>query len=187
MKKRDAIIILLLLLLIFFVGFYFLNSGDQNSVEIDNDEKIENPQEPNSNRGNENGATSNYDDSIVGDEEVGEEKSLNEEEDNELNEESNDEADNESLQGKRDIKFGLNLSQRSELWSKYQKRQDEIIAEAEKINDDRFSKPYLNHVNSEIKKLKGQLINEYNLKAIELDFILNEGKNGKFNKMIQTF
>ena len=84
-------------------------------------------------------------------------------------------------------KFGLSKSQRSLIWRQYQKRQTEIQTEALKLNEDRFSKTYLGHVDRELNKLKYNLKKEHNINSGQLDYIIEEGKNGKFDDLIETF
>ena len=198
-RNKDRIIIILLLLIIF-LGIYIYLGGiwgaqEEDQPEIPQTEEVEN---------NDDGATESNNSAASGsDADIGNSGGSDSGNDNDIDRSEGDDSGDEAYQAdddlndddgamegstdRSDIKFGLTFAQRNDIWWKYQKRQDEIIVEAKALDEDKFSKRYTGHVKSEIRKLRYKLKTDYNIDDGALDYILQEGKNGKFNKAVQTF
>jgi len=191
-KKKNRVIVILALLVIFLCIYIYLSKnwmGEDENVEgiplgEDNIEQIDSTENPlQTERTLEISVQKEKKvERLENNENVVIEESIDADEIEEDVEEEEMEAVPTS-----DVKFGKSFSQRSQIWRKYQKRQTEIQIEAGKLNDDRFSKTYLGHVEREMKKLTYNLKKEYKINAGELDYIIEEGKNGKFNDAVQSF
>ncbi len=204
-RNKNRIIIILLLLVVIlcvyiYLGGFWANEQDEVNQSEDMIEQVEGVDDDGEDDEDDDEDYGDGDDNDDEEDELDDEGGDDEEDDN--NDESDDEEGDDSVDDGEDTeeeeqvdskpnkstkKFGLSFSQRNEIWQKYQKKQTLIQKEAYEKEGDRFSNRYQSQVQTGLKRLSADLQKEYGINQGELDYILEEGKDGKFNDAVQSF